>query len=102
MKYLIVVSLISLNLVPFLSCYGNDRVTGQGKEFHRPVNVQSATGASANSAPRRTRNNRSLRFIVDWRTSYYWHARNTPWWPNAPGGYSRRPKQIATDCASAP
>jgi hypothetical protein len=28
----------------------------------------------------------TVRLRLDWRTSYYRQAHNTPWWPNAPGG----------------
>lgn len=90
MKRFTLILVISIGLLPGLVCKAEDgSVTGDTdyKSSHSS-NSAVAVGRSANAAPRhaQARNYRSWRLTRDWRFSYYWHARNTPWWPNAPGG----------------
>jgi len=88
MKRFTLVLVISIGLLPGLVCKaGDSSVTGDTdyKYPHRSGSV--TTQQSANSAPRyaHVRTHRFWWLTRDWRISYYWHAYNTPWWPNAPG-----------------
>jgi len=85
MKTVLVTLLVSMNLSLLLPCNGDNPVSGEGKESHPQLRVVSPND---NSAPRQllVRNHRAWRLTLDWRTSYYRQAHNTPWWPNAPGG----------------
>jgi hypothetical protein len=86
MKGIILTCLVSVNLLPFLSCNGNDPAPRDGKDYYAPSHVRSAKERKENSARQeQARNGRSRRLTPDWRISYYAHAGSTPWWPGAPG-----------------
>jgi hypothetical protein len=85
MKGIILTCLVSVNLLPFLSCNGNDPAPRDAKDSYAPSHVQLPREKKGNSARRQVRSDRLWLVVPDWRVSYYAHARSTPWWPGAPG-----------------
>ena len=85
-KGIILTCLVSVNLLPFLSCNGNDPVPRDAKDSYAPSHVRFAKERNEKSARQvQPRNDRAWRLTLDWRVSYYAHAHSTPWWPGAPG-----------------
>jgi hypothetical protein len=88
MRRFTLVVMISIGLLPGLVCKAGDgSVTGDTDYKYPHRSSSMTTQQSANSAPRyaQVRPHRFWPLARDWRISYYWHAHNVPWWPNAPG-----------------